>query len=195
MKKNLVIICVLLSFHLSAQYPVKLQTEFFTIVGRQFHIDTVVDGRSVKSDSVGIVKIGLFDKKETAFVPGGVGPQIQKFLMNGLSKGKYTEAISIKIVNLNIAECSKGSEFGRAEVSLEFYKHKDSLMAKVFDCSSAIEEVSVNDNTSATHEKRIRAVIVKCIDKFNQSMWQTKDSLDYIKESDFFLLLPKVYQF
>ena len=62
MKNILFFFSVLFSFQLSAQkYPIEFKTEYFTIVGRQFHVDTVIDGRSVKSDSVGIVKIGLFD--------------------------------------------------------------------------------------------------------------------------------------
>lgn len=188
MKNILLFFCVLWSFKLSAQaYPIELKTEHFTIVGRQFHIDTVVDGRIGNSDSLGIVRIGLFDKKQTAFISGGVALGVQNYLMGGLSKGKYTEGISIKIKHLSISEyVEQGVEFGKARITLEFYKRKDSLIGKVFECSFELEEFSVNDNTSATHEKRIREILVNCMNDFNTSNWQEKDSLNFISAKEFY---------
>lgn len=173
MKKALLLCIVLsiskLSYGLS-DYEIVLIHETIDMPDRKFYIESVVDNR-VDKKSIGTVQIGMFNKKYAAQLENGFSNALQDYFDYTLLKKDGQIPIILKINKLMVSETTKASsEFGFADISLEFY-HGNNLL---FSSNQHIE-VSGFDVTRL-HEENIRGVIKKSLIDFNQSGWYAKYS-------------------
>jgi len=184
MKKYLVFI-VLFGLHnvlWSQEEMITLENEPIEIEADGFFIKKVTDAREEK-DNIGFVQKGVFKKKKIdADLKNGVENAISGYLEENFSQDPTGVPIVIRIIKLNISESSSLPIKGMAEIRMEFFREKDGSIGRLYAAESFVEKPAVN--VTATHEERIREVIVSCLENFNESDWQTISPM-YFKEKEF----------
>lgn len=173
MKQYLTVVLFLLVGTVFGQKKiVKLKSQRSSTEKYDFFISKVEDVRYNK-ESIGIVQIGLGNKKVEADLNDGVEVSIQNYLDKLLPFHEFAVPVLMKVTHLFISETIKGTaEVGRAEIEVEFWKEKDGRFGRVFIASSVIEGKGIDVING--HEKRIRKGIHSCLDQFNESNWKTR---------------------
>lgn len=181
MKKYLVFI-VLFGLHnllWSQEELITLENEPIAFEANGFYIKKVADARKNK-DNIGFVQKGVFKKKKVdADLKGGVETAISNFLQENFTQDPSGVPIVIRITELKISESSSLPIKGKADITMEFFREKDGSLGKLYEAGSFVEKPAVN--VTATHEERIREVIVSCLESFNESDWQSISPM-YFKE-------------
>lgn len=144
-----------------------------------FYIKKITDAREEK-ENIGFVQKGVFKKKKVdADLKNGVENAIADFLEENFMQDSSGIPIVIRVIKLEISESSTLPIKGMAEIRMEFLREKDGNLGKLYQAESFIEKPAVN--VTATHEERIREVIVSCLQNFNESDWQSISPI-YFKE-------------
>ncbi|HKJ78363.1 MAG TPA: hypothetical protein VKA10_02460 [Prolixibacteraceae bacterium] len=158
---------------------VVLQDEPIEFEADGFYIKKVVDARNDRAN-IGFVQKGLIKKKKVdAHLKYGVETSVYSYLKENFEQEKGGVPIVIYITELKISETKSLPIAGRAEIEMVFYREREGSIAKLFTSESYVEKPAVN--VTATHEERIREVIVSCLESFNGSDWKTVDPV-YFKE-------------
>lgn len=183
MKKYIVFI-LLFGLHnvlWSQEELITLQNEPIEFEADGFYIKNVIDAREEK-DNIGFVQKGVFKKKKVdADLKNGVENAIADFLKKNFKQDPTGVPIVIRITKLEISESSSLPIKGKAEVKMEFFREKDGSIGKLYEAESFVEKPAVN--VTATHEERIREVIVSCLQNFNNSDWQSISPM-YFEEKE-----------
>ena len=182
MKKYLVFI-VLFGLHnvlWSQEEMITLENEPIEFEADGFFIKKVTDAREEK-DNIGFVQKGVFKKKKIdADLKNGVETAVYKYLKENFTQDASGVPIIIHITELEISESSSLPIKGMAEIRMEFFREKDGSIGRLYAAESFVEKPAVN--VTATHEERIREVIVSCLENFNESDWQTISPMYFEEE-------------
>lgn len=144
-----------------------------------FYIKKVTDARE-EQENIGFVQKGVFKKKKVdADLKSDVGNAVFNYLEENFKQDRSGVPIVIRITELKISESSSLPIKGKAEVKMEFFREKNGSIGKLYEAESFVEKPAVN--VTATHEERIREVIVSCLQNFNSSDWQAISPM-YFKE-------------
>ena len=171
MKTLLILIIIGIPAMLSSQvHYIYLINEPVPIILNDFYINDIIDGRVCK-DNLGIVKVGLFNKKVRADFDGGFEKALEDYIFNSFPRDTNLAPVTIKISNLTVSEKLTSKETGRANVSMIFYKHIKNNYYKLYETSAFIEYQSLD--VTKKHDSMIRNVIFDCIQNFNDSEWKT----------------------
>jgi hypothetical protein len=150
---------------------IKLTAEPLNLDLKNFYISEVQDGRTEKT-SIGFAQVGLFNKTVPANLEGGVENAIASYLNESLKADKTGTPIILRITQLEISEkTNPASEFGRAEIKVEFYRTFNDRPEKIFETGFVTEDSKIDVTNS--HEKRIRQALTACLTSFNNSDWQS----------------------
>ncbi len=149
---------------------IELKAEPANFQAKGFYIQKVEDGR-INRDNIGFVQKGAFNRKVTADLRNGVESAIFNYLKTSVSQDTAATPIIMRIVHLNISERTNAfSEYGRAEIAVEFYKNENGNQGKVYEAEAFIDKPAMD--VTKGHEKRIREVLLMCLEKFNNSGWE-----------------------
>ena len=173
MKKYLVFILLFGIYNLSwsQEELITLENEPVEFEADGFFIKKVTDAREEK-DNIGFVQKGVFKKKKLdADLKNGVETAVYKYLKENFTQDASGVPIVIHITELEISESTGLPINGVAEIRMEFFREKDGSIGRLYAAESFVEKPAVN--VTATHEERIREVIVSCLENFNESDWQT----------------------
>jgi len=154
---------------------IELENEKFEIANRDFYISKVIDER-IEKDIIGVSQKGMFNKKIDTKFKDGLEVTLDNFIQNSMPKEQGQRAVLIKIRELQISELTEVmSETGTAWVKMDFFAYNDSnQLVKVFQTGSKAEN-TISYDVTKYHEKRIRHIIVDCLEKFSTSIW-----MDYL---------------
>lgn len=183
MKKYLILILIFGLCHslYGQEELITLENEPIEFEADGFYIKKITDAREEK-DNIGFVQKGVFKKKKVdADLKGGLENSIQNYLEENFRQDPAGIPIVIRITELEISESSSLPIKGKAEVTMEFYREKDGSLGKLYEAESYVEKPAVN--VTATHEERIREVIVSCLQNFNESDWESISPM-YFKEEE-----------
>jgi hypothetical protein len=165
----------------SQEELITLENEPVEFEADGFFIKKVTDARKEK-DNIGFVQKGVFKKKKVdADLKSGVGNAVFNYLEENFKQDRSGVPIVIRITELKISESSSLPIKGKAEVKMEFFRAKNGSIGKLYEAESFVEKPAVN--VTATHEERIREVIVSCLQNFNESDWESISPI-YFKEKE-----------
>jgi hypothetical protein len=160
---------------------IALSNDSIEFEANDFYIKKVTDARE-KKNNIGFVQKGVFKKKKLdAGLKGGLENSIQNFLEENFKQDHTGVPIVIHITELEISESSSLPVKGVAEIRMKFFREKDGSLGKLYAAEAFVEKPAVN--VTATHEERIREVIVSCLQNFNNSDWQSISPM-YFKEEE-----------
>jgi len=181
MKKSLVFLLIV-GFHTigwAQKEMITISNDSIEFKADGFYIKKIIDAREEK-ENIGFVQKGVFKKKKVdADLKNGVENAIADFLEENFMQDSSGIPIVIRVTKLEISESSTLPIKGMAEIRMEFLREKDGSLGKLYQAESFIEKPAVN--VTATHEERIREVIVSCLQNFNESDWQSISPI-YFKE-------------
>ncbi|MFW5755097.1 MAG: hypothetical protein ACOCWK_00750 [Tangfeifania sp.] len=177
----LVLLFGLQSILFAQEELIELNNEPIEFEADGFFIKKITDAREEK-DNIGFVQKGVFKKKKVnAGLKGGLENSIQKYLEENFTQDHSGAPIVIHITELQISETTGLPIKGKAEIKLEFFREKDGSLGKLYAAEAFVEKPAVN--VTATHEERIREVIVSCLGNFIESDWKTIEPAYFREEN------------
>mgnify|MGYP001029467298 CR=1 FL=1 len=156
---------------------IELEPEKNSILPEGYYISSVIDGTNDERN-IGLVYADDSLKRKQITFLNGIEFEFDRYFKN--SQLVYDSAVPIllRVVYINVQEKATTKKYGRAEVSLEFYRIENDKVAKVFQTNAFAEDYS--SDVSASHEKRIKKATYRCLVSFENSDWKKEKQLNWI---------------
>lgn len=189
MKLIILSIFICMPLFVEGQYKIiTLNDEPIDFAPRDFYIKDVLDGRE-NTRNIGIVKVGMFNKRQEARLDGGVEKGIFQYLETSFQEDTGSTPVVMRIVHLRVSEkMALTSEIGKIDLEVEFLQWQNENLEKVFETTVNIEEPTFD--ATSTHEKRLRQAIVRSLKEFARYD-KTEHSVTYFEDTDEVLVKEK----
>lgn len=172
-------IVVLISSLFSISSNAQEKAHFVSLKGEtiqvltDFECSNVIDKRIVQ-DNIGIVQVGLTNRKTVAKLEGGFEMAIQKRANEIMINNTDPEQIIFIIHELRISERTTfSSERATCSIDIEFAKKKNSTLYSLGQYSFEMDRGGLE--ITAAHDNLITMCLKRSIDEFSNSNWKEKE--------------------
>jgi hypothetical protein len=153
-------------------FVVSLKAEPLLLANRIFYIDSVIDGRVVKSN-IGMAQVGMNNRQVEAQLDKPFEQAIATYFQNVMPRQNEQQRIIAVVNELRISEKTyKMKERGFAEVDITFCRIDSGRLYAINTVAKQVESGGMD--VTAAHAKRLATALNDCAREFNASDYKTK---------------------
>jgi hypothetical protein len=145
-------------------HSISLKDKKDSVLGFNFYVDKVYDGRQFK-ENIGTVQKGAFNSKVLANFQNSLTEEFSDYLSVVCPKEEAKEKIDIRVTDLYVSELTRAmSETGYATLVMDVIKEIDGVSYIVGTYSAETESNGMD--VTKKHDERIKKVLQDCLTQY-----------------------------